>query len=544
MAKIRENIFSTNTTLNQVSNRQRKANRKKAGSKLDENYQSQFKQDLMAFDITQIPTYIHTDPGNYTIKMNLVNQVLRSKTHQITQSFVQECELMSKIIRDKEQAFLKQSQCKDRTEFEHVFYSVNINSIQVLTQFNILSSDILKISRGKKTLAQLKQFVEFMSKLNSYSNVLTSNVIDQSFLKRFNTTVNNWNKQLPQLADIVNQYGELTTITDEKIITQIQELTKGMSISKYILDIAPKFLEQIYLQMAEDYAQYIGIHLTQSNAIRSTAKATMRGSSADMEMFGGSFSIKMNANIIKQAKTRVMDSFMTWNKNLQDANSPLSDIITSYSEVTNLIQYVLLNYASFKTQLDTTRHGINKSDKQAHRSNRNFVPNKTILTDAMRLLIIMNLNQKLFGYNKAGQTDMTLTQIIQQLPIAVLNGGVLDTEEQVHNQIIWLADVVDYIKTQIQQSVSNADSLATWSISTAGFDRTSLYNIKCDAIDKLLDVQNEEDIPHYANVTYDKIYNLINTYLTLAGEQLRRSIQLSIQYKIALHNIDILSNKE
>lgn len=433
--------------------------------------------------------YIHNNNRNFLFAAEQVNAILNNAMVDIRAAWLQEAETLKQLSIQKQDQFLNQ------------LSSIGITSKKVLEQtlqnqiatYQIdLSSVISKISnlpKGKKTADELKLIANQVIGINEKMKAINANEINNRLIENLKAA----NEQAQKFISWCDKHkvaGEATSFNGQAL-----EHTQGLSTTKLMFYTLPSTLETLVVKAFKDV---VPEHLKKE--IIYTASNTAKGTSADLTAFNMGISIKMNANTVKQAKTRIADTFFQWNEQLNNTEYMSLGGVQQYLfnknkqnfSLVNALKYLFVNYGSLQT-LEAT----------------------SILDNAWKVVILSNLNEKLFGYGKLGQKGMTLKQIIDQMPVAEINSS---------GQVIWFSDIIANVITKINQDTFNIHSLASYKLNAASFDNKPLLQAKKNAISKM------------KVISYKNIMKMVSNELSVARSALVKNVQLSVQYHVNLGN--------
>ena len=316
---------------------------------------------------------------------------------------------------------------------------------------------------------------------------------DDKFLNRL-TELQQKCDEFTQWCESVNIQGSERTRWKRKPLQH----TSGISTRKLMLDIMPNLLEGLILNAMIDTGKGVIIDGLPIE-VRSVASNTATGTTVD-NMFGNiGFSVKTNTKQIKQTKTRYMDSFFKWNdkikeqKELNSVQNLMIELNSDNYSIQSMLQYIILNYGSF----------VNLSDKK-------------VLEDAFKVIILTNLNQKMFGYNKLGQADIKIGKLIQDFPVAGINS---------EGKVVWYADLFDKLLRQLNTYPNKIKNLASCKITPGSYNRDWLYK------------QKQKAIRNSKNVSYVWLKEQIAEDLKKAQDQLAASVHLTVQYHLDIEKI-------
>ena len=442
--------------------------------------------------------YIHNNGKYFLLGAEYANQILRSAFSSIKSAWVTEAQHLKKLCLEKEVRFLSEVGSAlnaggplSKQEMENKFLN-EFNQFYA-ADFQDIVQKLGSMQQGVKTAGQLRSIAAGIDSINQKLTILQNHPsFDDNFLQNLTaaaTTANTFVQTYQHISDDATTDGTGKSFDD----------TKGLSVRKMILYTLPRTLETLVIKAFNDiapnyFAKYIGDN-------------TAKGSSADVSYFNTGFSVKMNNSTIKQEKSRIANTFFNWSQNFSQEHSALSEVgnilDSNGAMLTNILKYLFINYASTD---DVNAPGI--------------------LSDAWQIIILSNLNQKLFGYNKTGQKNMNLQDIINQMPVAEVNG---------RGQIIWFSDVMTSLINRITQDSNNIKSFASYKLNSAFYDAQGLFEAKKSAIQKIAGSSFKK--ANIDKLNYSAIIALIQSELNSARNALLKSVQLSIQYHINIQDI-------
>ena len=485
-------------------------NRTKAISDLDVNKMSDTKNAHFSNIVADIQqngkilfgnqqTYIHNHSINFIEGAKAANAILRSKFGEIKDAWIVEAAGLKELCEKKEQDFFAKLQSSlgkaiDRKGFQKLLNdsvgSFDINLNEVIATFKDLPE-------GQKTVGQLKTIIQQVKNINAGMKKLNqSGDFNQHFMDNL--------QAMEEQFKSFEQWCEQLEIDDNAMTYNGKELqnTEGISTRRVMLYVLPNALENLIVAALKK----IGTQKIKEQAfsVIHTASETAKGSTADVSILGTGFSIKMNKTKIKQEKNRIMKTFFDWNENLNEPETVPLNVVnqvlnrrTGGASAVNILNYLFLNYGALSQ--------INADD---------------ILEDAWRTVILSNLNQKLFGYNKSGQKNMSTEEVINNIPVAGINGN---------GELVWYADLINDILQKISNDRLNIKSLAGYKLNSAFYNNTALSRAKRKAM------------PQLEELNYKNLKSAVSKELNAARKELLNSIQISIQYHI---NISSIINKQ
>lgn len=441
-------------------------------------------------------TYIHNHSATFLEGVTYANTLLRSKLQEIRSAWEVEAKNLRKLCKDKEKDFFTKMQAELGESIDRIGFQNMLN--KSLGNFQLdLADTIVQLSElpeGKKTIGQLKIIVNKVKAINQKLNELNTGDFNEDFLRKMG--------EIEQSYKEFEDWCRSTGVDDSQMNFNEEEAQhlQGISTRRVMLYILPNTLENLIVAALKK----IGTEKIKNEAfsIIHTANETTKGSSADVSMLGTGFSIKMNKTMVKQAKTRIAKTFFDWNDNLNDTKqytlNAINEVMTKRTggaSAVNILKYIFLNYGALRT-----------------------IDAASILQDAWNAIILANLNQKLFGYNKQGQQDLTISQVIDIMPVAgITNEG----------KIVWYADLMDELLTKINNDSFNINSLASHQLSTGFYNNKLLSQAKKKVIQEI----------GVDNITYKILKDKASSALNKARKELENSIQISLQYHINIKTL-------
>lgn len=151
---------------------------------------------------------------------------------------------------------------------------------------------------------------------------------------------------------------------------------------------------------------------------------------------------------------------------------------------------------------------------------------RELLDDSFRLLALSSLHEKMFGYNKGAQAGITLEDLINSFPIAILNakGEVIFMDKM-------LDSVIDKINSDIAQ-LSTMDSYFTYKLEAA-FSSKPRFNKNITVLDSLWrsKLYAIEDIrKDKRTTTYAELKQLVKKEIDSKIKSMQNNIRVSIAY--------------
>ena len=443
--------------------------------------------------------YIHNNRNNYAQYMGEASQLLINKKNQVISAWRRQTKVLKQECdRNESNFFGKMSEAFKPEKITRQTFLEKYNEVAKVPTVRLqeLINELNKFPSGKKTVGELRQIEalvaeieQFMSELNLSSTVghdLTAELAKiKPGIKKFESALNTMQKK-----------GQL----DENSTTLSKTAAKhsgALSISHIANKILPNVIEAIvHSSFTNMMMDKVGDK--RKEIVQHTGKKTHTGTSADELLFNAGFSVKLdrskNSHTLQQQKSRQLETFFNLNEELKTNTSLAGANATIFQDpaIVHSLQYVLANSKLL---------GIEPSS----------------LPEIWGLLIISNLNEKIFGFNKDRQTD--LGQLIPQLPIAVISS----------KGVAWTKDLINKLLTDIDL---NFNSLASAYMSFKGDSKTlldKLYQEKDTAKATLTSLHME--------ITYENIKQYATSNLKNLMQQALRDLSVVIQYYIPVKDV-------
>ena len=429
--------------------------------------------------------YIHSHGRNFATAAQIANKNLRTIFSQVKNAWAIETKQIIEYCNQNEQAFfaeLNKNQIEGRTDFNKENFAVFVK--QYLKPVSIIMDkqwdDVSLIPRGEKEPEELQKLVELYNQIATILSDEKSSIVDDSFIKKMI-------ERKTKIQDLINKQAV------GKKLAKKDFRNTGASVTSLSIYVLPKMLEELLLSR---FGKLVG-----NKNVERTSGNTQKGTSGDQKIFSASISIKSGEQKVKQAKSKILSTFFDFNEQLKQEQADGSSIIGTVNatlndlNAINIFNYLLMNFSAI--------NGFN---------------DQSLLTDALKIIIMSSLNEKLFGYNKSKQTQ-SVSDLVKEFPVAVINKS---------GDFIYLSDIMDdLIKTL---NADNVLKLATCSLYSRGFSKHSELRQKKKEALQLLSAQNK--VINYANLK-----DLIESELKRIREELLSSIQLKIQYNVNVETI-------
>lgn len=424
------------------------------------------------------PIYIHNNGRNFATAATIANTKLGTELIKLRKIWESEARELIQLCEQNENIFFSRVQSATNKKFDRQSFKSYIAQVleDVTSTINLAWQQTEALPKGKKTKEQLQSIAEIYKnlqvKLNSYTNKVS--LVNTNFIKMLQEREKGINAVASHLSKVTKK--------DFKNL--------GASVRSLVVYVLPKAFEELLLYQ---FAEIFG-----DDNVKSVAEDTKLGTSGDMEVFGANFSVKSGDKHIKQEKSRILKTFFNYNKELNttDGNNIIGsvDSLLKDRKVDNIIKYILMNYAAIREFND-----------------------KSIIENAIKIIVLTSLNEKMFGYNKKYQTT-SLTQLIPQFPIAVINKS---------GEIVYMSDIMQQVIDSVKQDYNNINKLATFSFYSNPFSQQKvLRQKKKEALSSLP-----------ANkINYKNLKSLIIGTLTDVNNELLSSILLNVQYHINIHS--------
>ena len=438
--------------------------------------------------------YIHNRSRNFLAGAGYANTFLRSCYGDLLSAWQAEAKELLAICATNESNFFHKLQSNSAIEgigtkqgfiraFQDQWQKAKVDLSQMI-------SFVAKLPSGKKTQSELNTIAEYVIKLNNAITGMSSNVIDQDFAGRLTTLANTATK-FQKWCNDRSIDGSATSYKGKPF-----QYTDGLSVTNMLLHVLPSALESM---IGKTCVELIGESL-----VKNTAKQTSTAT-GDLMIDGISISIKSNKTALKQEKQRQLKSFFNW---VHSNNTEMNSLQQVGRELTqqrgdvsiqNALYYLFMNYSAL-SQINATN----------------------ILQDAWKVVVLSSLNEKMFGYNKAGQGRMK--DIVSKLPVAVINS---------QGQIIYMSDIVTQLIDAMKPDLSQVLKLASYKLMISRVSLKELGEAKTAAIQKWKKThRNNMD-----NFTYRYLKQEVAAQLSTIVQTLSTNITLSVQYKIDFASI-------
>lgn len=442
--------------------------------------------------------YIHNNRNNFAQYVGEASQVLISKKNEVISAWRRQSKvLMQECDRNESRFFNNMSKDFAGEQITRQTFLEKYKSVaeKPTVQMQNLITNLSKFKSGKKSIAmlqeigaQVQQIETLVSSLNLESEVSDSTINKLKPLlegiKKFNNAIDTMKKR----TNFDSQSTKLSKVAQRHV--------GALSLGKITNEVLPAVMEAIVHSSFRDMLKE-SISKDLSKAAHA-GKQTNTGTSADETFFSAGFSVKLDRSkekdILQQQKSRQLTTFFNLNEELETNTSLAGANATIFRDenIIHSIQYVLAN--SKMLGLETS-----------------------MMSEIWSLLIIANLNEKVFGFNKTYQTD--LTAIVQNMPIAIISS----------KGVAWTKDLVVKLLNTVDLNFNNLATAYTPVVGDATSILQELYTEKIKTIESL----KANNTP----ITYANIKAAADGNLRSLMEQIIKNISITIQYYIPVKEI-------
>lgn len=86
---------------------------------------------------------------------------------------------------------------------------------------------------------------------------------------------------------------------------------------------------------------------------------------------------------------------------------------------------------------------------------------KGLLENALELLALSSLSEKMFGYNKSGQSKIALKDLVEQMPVATIDAS---------GSIYFMDTIMENVQDSILKKVNSLSNINKYMTATLDFD--------------------------------------------------------------------------
>lgn len=392
--------------------------------------------------------YIHNNTDNYLFAVRQYQSKLNDLKSQAIKAWKRDARALRTFIAKREMEFLSAIGIRTRKQFVKLVKETQTSLTDLKLMTATLEQHTKDIKYGIKPLGELRTLIGSLQRL--------SDMLEKPNCQ-FRPDLRNMPDTLKNRQEAYKEFIAANKHLPDKTIEVLQaDLIKeqGVSIGSIINFVLPAIYEGFSIDIFRELIagrMSAALDEQQSNTrdfqVFSTGAATMAPTTADfkVEINGAEFGVSVKSKQIRQTKDRLLDTFFNWQENLKnptDGDIALkisnwqffgSGFFKSGGDFVNLAKYIIMNFAYSNYQ------------------------DNSILTELMSILAISGINEKIFGYNKTGDTSKTLVEILEQASIASINKD---------NEIIFTSEILENIISTIDEKLS---TLYTFSLTHFGF---------------------------------------------------------------------------
>lgn len=447
------------------------------------------------------PVYIHNSTANFLFGANKFNTMAKIVLKQVLDDWRTEARELIEVATKNENIMFAMvgitgsGPAANRKKFIDFVKSESMKQTATMESSKGLKASIAGVRQGDKNIGDIKQMTAALNA--TYARI--ANVPLSKYLGKIPDTLG---KRLKIYNDYVDKYGHLP---DETVVKDKNFSLEGMSTRYFNLTLLPAIYEA---QAAAIFEQNL------SNKVFLVSGNTQKGTSADIKVVNEaqqSFSVSVKSQTVQQQKSRILNTFLSWEKGINKQLSAKGNQMTdrwsglyAKNNFVGLARYIIMNYAY-----------SNLSDS-------------ALLEDVMQVLAVTSLNEKLFGYGKKGQGDgeEDLATILSNSPAITINAD---------GDVIFMSDLVKNLITTIEKNLRNFYSYSimhtgsTGMLSDSGAEVTKRSRNNPLYAAKRSYIQRNPKKVSYNNMRLDA---WVKRELFQANSTLEKSILIQIQYKI------------
>lgn len=457
------------------------------------------------------PIYIHNHSRNFLIAGQKVQSELNKLHEQIIDKWKKDINSLHHFMEMRQAKFFQilQSLTGESYDIKNFAYKFNNFTNEYIAKLDInlgtiknIINDKSKIPRGKKTLDQLRILAEQYNNLFKYVKLIKQKgTIDESTLIYLQKHLEGINKFIKDNKRSGGDKIKFNKVTQNTVL-------KDLSVTKLNANTIPRILEsQVGVIFEEWIKSLTDKQIPDLFKIGYNKDGTQYTTSSDIYLTDGkllNFGFSIKSKQEQQIKARLLKNFFIFDERLKNNDIISVDNIFNLLTSKNIIgalNYIIMNYAYLNIQ------------------------DPTILKEVSSVVLLSNLNEKLFGYNKKEQKNRNLMELINEMPIAIITGAKKDNSGL---HIMFMTEVLDSILKQISDSFVNVDTLGKVTIKYRSKSKPTSKNNDLMIAKQAFMTKNPNDI------NYEAIKKGILGKLEVINHKLSNDIQLSVQYKLKL----------